>query len=36
MVSRRMLDLRKRLGDEAAIAAIEAWADAPVPKFYKL
>ena len=29
-------DMRKRLGDEAASAAIEAWANAPVPKFYRL
>jgi hypothetical protein len=36
MVGSRVFDLRKRLGDEAAIAAIEAWANASVPKFYKL
>lgn len=36
MVGSRVFDLRKRLGDEAAMAAIEAWANAPVPKFYKL
>jgi hypothetical protein len=32
----RVFDMRKRLGDEAAIGAIEAWANAPVPRFYRL
>jgi len=36
MVGRRVLDMRKRLGDEGAMAQVEAWADAPVPQFYKL
>jgi hypothetical protein len=36
MVGWRVLDMRQRLGDEAAIASTEAWADAPVPKFHKL
>ncbi len=35
-VGRQALDMRMRLGEEAAIARIEAWADAPVPKFHKL
>ncbi len=35
MVGCRVFDLRKRLGDEAAFAAVEAWATAPVPKFNK-
>jgi hypothetical protein len=30
------LSMRKSLGDDAALACIEAWADAPVPKFHKL
>jgi len=32
----RVLQMRKHLGDEAAMAAIEAWADAPLPEFHKL
>ena len=36
MVGRRVFSMRKSLGDEAAFAQIEAWADAPVPKFHKL
>jgi hypothetical protein len=32
----QVFGMRKRLGDEATIARIEAWADAPVPKFHKL
>ena len=36
VVGGRVLAMRKRLGDEAAMAAVEAWADAPVPKFYRL
>jgi hypothetical protein len=36
LVGSRVFNIRKRLGDEAALAAIEGWADAPVPAFYKL
>jgi len=36
MVGWHILNLRKSLGDETAVARIEAWADAPVPKFHKL
>ena len=36
VVGSRVLGMRKRLGDEAAIASINAWAEVPVPKFYKL
>lgn len=34
MAGWRVLSMRKSLGDEAAFARIEAWADAPVPKFH--
>ena len=33
---RSALHMRKSLGDEAALARIEAWADAPVPRFHRL
>lgn len=36
MVGWRSLQMRKSLGDEAAMTRMEAWADAPVPKFHKL
>jgi hypothetical protein len=36
MAGWRVLSMRKSLGDEAALARVEAWADAPVPKFHKL
>lgn len=36
MAGWRALSMRKSLGDEAALAGVEAWADAPVPKFHKL
>ena len=36
VVGREVLAMRTRLGDDLAFAAVEAWADAPVPKFYKL
>lgn len=36
MVGQSVSSMRKSLGDEAALARIEAWADARVPKFHKL
>jgi hypothetical protein len=36
MAGRSVLFMRKFLGDEAVVASVEAWADAPVPKFHKL
>ena len=36
MTGQRVFSERQTFGDEAAIANIEAWADAPVPKFHKL
>jgi hypothetical protein len=36
MVGWRVLSMRQSFGDEAAIALIEAWADAPIPKFHRL
>ncbi len=36
MVGWQVFRSRQRLGDEATINSIKAWADAPVPKFHKL
>jgi hypothetical protein len=35
-VGRQVLQMRKMQGDEAVIAAVAAWSDAPVPEFHKL
>ncbi|HYL73210.1 MAG TPA: hypothetical protein VEU96_03340 [Bryobacteraceae bacterium] len=32
----RVLSMRMHLGEEAVIDRIEAWVDAPVPKFHRL
>jgi len=36
IVGSHVLHMRTALGDEAALARIESWSDAPVPNFHKL
>ncbi len=36
IVGCNVLGFRQRVGDEAVIAGVAGWADAPVPKFHKL